>query len=96
MKWKRLMGLGKMYSCYKCGGSFTADEFDMEHDMCSYCLFPETARSRSVPVSHEFGDVINKTGEAKMLSELEYIPEKQSKQAKEAYRKYKNGKVYRK
>lgn len=95
MKWKRMMGLGRLYSCYKCGGSFSSEDFDLEEDICSFCLFPETARSRPAEIGHKEGVPKNTTNQAKMLSELDYIPEKQSKQSKEAFNKYKNSKAYK-
>lgn len=95
MKWKRSIGLSDKYSCYKCGGSFTKDEFDIEEDICTFCLFPEAAKGKSAEIGYEYGDAKNKTNQRAMLDNLDYIPEKQSKQAKEAYTKYKNRNLYK-
>ncbi len=84
------MGVGDKFSCYKCGGSYTKDEFEVDEDLCSYCLFPEAITGKPAQISYSEGVPKNVTNHRKMLDELDYIPEKQSEQAKKAYKKYKN------
>lgn len=86
--WKRMKGISQDFDCSKCGRVFSSDEFDEHEDLCVYCLFEGVGVSRPTDVSYDYGVARNRTRERELLDNLDYVPEKQSKQAKESYRKY--------
>lgn len=94
--WRRAKGLIKATNqCPRCHGEYSDDEYSIEDDECLFCLFPETSGRRPVPMNHTYGVPKNETDERKLLDDLEYVPEKQSKASKKAYNNYKNRKYYK-
>lgn len=81
MRWKRMMGMTEEAVCPKCHGTFSGDDYDWDEDMCLHCLYPETAKTQPVPIDHSYGDKRNRTKAGQVLDDLQFIPEKQSKQA---------------
>lgn len=81
MRWKRMMGMTETAVCPRCHGTFEGDDYDWDEDLCVYCLFPEAAKSRPIEVDYSEGVAKNRTKEGQLLDNLEFTPEKQSKQA---------------
>ena len=93
-KWKRSKGLGNV--CSSCGAVFGDDEFNSEEDLCDYCLFPQASRSMINRVVFKNGEWVNSTAERELLDNLDFVPEKQSKQSISAKRRFEYNKAFKK
>jgi hypothetical protein len=96
MKWMMQKGIKCEEVCPQCHGTFSSDDYDYEEDMCIYCLFPETPKSKPVELDYSYGEPRNSTKEAQLLDQIDYIPEKQSKQAQKSKLVYDYSKKKRK
>lgn len=84
MKVHRMKGITTNETCPKCHGTFSSDDYDYESDLCLYCLFPEVGRSKPAEMDYSEGVAKNRTKEGQQLDDLDFTPEKQSKQAIES------------
>ena len=75
--------------CPQCHSEYPDSEYDHEEDSCHYCLYPEAQKGQATEYSYKDGDPKNRTKDGKLLDELPYIREKQSKQAEDSYNKRK-------
>lgn len=88
MKWQRLKGIRIDETCPRCHGTFDSDDYDYEEDMCIYCLFPEAQKSMAVEMDYSEGRPKNRTFEGQLIDNIQFTPEKQSKQAEESKLNY--------
>jgi len=87
-----MKGIKQEFTCPRCKRVVVDDEFDEIEDLCYYCLYPDLCRSLPV-MTDEFGN--RTTAERELLDNLDYVPEKQGKAAKESLKRFKNRKLYK-
>lgn len=90
-----MKGIVTEYTCPECNRSVDADEYDDFEDKCVYCIYDGLPMSMPVKFTKSYGDNKNITPEAELLEELRYIPEKQSKAARDSKRNFEYKKAYR-
>lgn len=94
-RWKRMKGIKGPLVCPKCSRNYFEDEYDEFEDLCVYCLYEGVTPYKPAEIDHSHGNPRNVTDTRKMLDNLDYIPEKQGKAARESLKRHNNRKLYK-